>query len=55
MLKVSPLDRDIFIYTYTLRPRSLLDNYQTGPGVMDRMQYENKPEQGEAGARTADD
>ncbi|RME80289.1 MAG: hypothetical protein D6775_16615 [Caldilineae bacterium] len=40
-LEVSPINPDIFIYTYTLRPRSLLDNYQAGPGVAERMEFEN--------------
>ncbi|MCP4165005.1 MAG: hypothetical protein GY759_03805 [Chloroflexi bacterium] len=40
-MDISPLNPDIFIYTHTLRPRSLLDDYQTGPGVAERMLYEN--------------
>lgn len=40
-MKVSPLDKDIFIYTYTLRPQSLLDNYQAGPSVVENMEYED--------------
>ena len=55
MFGVQPLDRDIFIYTYTLRPRSLLDNYQAGPGVMDRMEYENEPESRDTGTAAEND
>ncbi len=40
-LNVSPINKDIFIYTYTLRPQSLLDNYQTGPSVVENMEYED--------------
>lgn len=38
---VSPLNPNIFIYTYTLRPRSLLENYQPGPTRTERMEFEN--------------
>ncbi|NOZ48855.1 MAG: hypothetical protein GXP37_02255 [Chloroflexi bacterium] len=37
---VQPLDKNAFIYTYTLRPRSYLDNYQAGPAVAERMAFE---------------
>jgi len=37
---VSPINKDIFIYTYTLRPRSLLDQYEAGPNVAERMAFE---------------
>jgi hypothetical protein len=37
---VSPIDKGIFIYTYTLRPRSLLDGYEAGPNVTERMEFE---------------
>lgn len=40
-MDVTPLNKDIFIYTYTLRPKSLLDNYQAGPSVVENMEYEN--------------
>jgi hypothetical protein len=39
-LDVSPIDKNIFIYTYTLRPQSLLDSYQAGPGVVENMEFE---------------
>ncbi|NUQ38480.1 MAG: hypothetical protein HUU23_11915, partial [Caldilineales bacterium] len=39
-LEVSPLSEDIFIYTYTLRPSALLDSYQPGPSLLDRMEFE---------------
>lgn len=38
---ISSLNPDIFIYTYTLRPKSLLESYQPGPTNTERMQYEN--------------
>ena len=38
-MEVSPLDPDVFIYTYTLYPRSLLDSYQPAPNITDRMRY----------------
>lgn len=38
---ISPLNPEIFIYTYTLRPRSLLENYQPGPTRTERMEFEN--------------
>ena len=38
--EVEALNKNIFIYTYTLRPRSLLDSYQAGPAVAERMQFE---------------
>ncbi len=37
---ISPINKDIFIYTYTLRPRSLLDSYEAGPNVAEKMAYE---------------
>ena len=37
---VSPINKDIFIYTYTLRPRSLLEGYEAGPNVTDKMEFE---------------
>lgn len=40
-LDVSPINKDIFIYTYTLRPQSLLDNYQVGPSVVEDMEFED--------------
>ena len=40
-MSVSSLDEGIFIYTCTLRPRRLLDNYQGGPSVVERMKYED--------------
>jgi len=40
-LDVSPINKDIFIYTYTLRPQSLLDNYQVGPSVVENMEFED--------------
>jgi len=40
-LDISPIDKNIFIYTYTLRPQSLLDNYQVGPGVVENMEFED--------------
>ncbi len=41
---VSPINKDIFIYTYTLRPRSLLDQYEAGPNVAERMAFEQVDE-----------
>ncbi len=41
---ITPINKDIFIYTYTLRPRTLLDNYQPSAGITHRMQYENQDE-----------
>jgi hypothetical protein len=38
---ISPLDANIFIYTYTLRPKSLLESYQPGPTRTERMEFEN--------------
>ena len=38
---VTPINKNIFIYTYTLRPRTLLDSYQPSSGVTHRMQFEN--------------
>lgn len=38
---IEPLNPNIFIYTYTLRPKSLLDSYQPGSGRAERMQFEN--------------
>lgn len=46
-LDVSPINKDIFIYTYTLRPQSLLDNYQVGPGVVENMEFENQDSSGD--------
>ena len=40
-LDVSPINKNIFIYTYTLRPQSLLDNYQVGPSVVENMEFED--------------
>lgn len=40
-LDVSPINTNIFIYTYTLRPQSLLDNYQVGPSVVENMEFED--------------
>ena len=40
---VEPINKDILIYTYTLRPRSLLDNYEAGANIAERMEFE-KPE-----------
>jgi hypothetical protein len=40
-LDVSSINKDIFIYTYTLRPQSLLDNYQVGPSVVENMEFED--------------
>lgn len=37
---ISPINKDIFIYTYTLRPRSLLDSYQAGPNIAEKMKFE---------------
>jgi len=37
---ISPINKEIFIYTYTLRPRSLLDDYKAGPNVAERMEFE---------------
>ncbi len=42
---ISPINKDIFIYTYTLRPRSLLDSYEAGPNVAEKMAYEQPEEQ----------
>jgi hypothetical protein len=42
-LEVSPIDKDTFIYTYTLRPRSLLDNYRPSDPVTERMKFEDSP------------
>ncbi len=42
--RVTPINKDIFIYTYTLRPRSLLDQYQAGPNVAERMEFEQTDE-----------
>lgn len=41
---ISPINKDIFIYTYTLRPRSLLDSYEAGPNVAEKMAFE-QPDQ----------
>lgn len=41
---VSPINKDIFIYTYTLRPRSLLDQYEAGPNLAERMEFEQVDE-----------
>ncbi len=41
---ISPISKDIFIYTYTLRPRSLLDSYEAGPNVAEKMAFE-QPDQ----------
>jgi len=41
---ISPINKDIFIYTYTLRPRSLLDSYEAGPNVAEKMTFE-QPDQ----------
>ena len=38
---ITPINKNIFIYTYTLRPRTLLDSYQPASGVTHRMQFEN--------------
>ncbi len=40
-LDVSPINKDTFIYTYTLRPQSLLDNYQVGVSVVENMEFED--------------
>jgi hypothetical protein len=40
-LDVSPINKDIFIYTHTLRPNRLLDNYQVGPSVVENMEFED--------------
>ncbi len=37
---ISAINKDIFIYTYTLRPRSLLDSYQAGPNIAEKMKFE---------------
>lgn len=42
---ISPIDKNIFIYTYTLRPRSLLEGYEAGPNVAEKMAFE-RPEEG---------
>lgn len=39
-MEVGPLKPDIFIYTHTVRPRSLADSYTSGPGIAQRMTYE---------------
>jgi len=41
---ISPLDKDVFIYTYTLRPRSLLDSYEAGPNIAEKMTFEQPEE-----------
>ena len=38
---ISGLNGDIFIYTYTHYPRTGAENYQSGPGVAERMEFEN--------------
>ncbi len=40
-LNVSQINKDIFIYTYTLRPQSLLDDYQVGQSVVENMEFED--------------
>ena len=42
---ISPINNDIFIYTYTLRPRSLLDSYEAGPNVAEKMAFEQPDQQ----------
>ena len=42
---ISPINKDIFIYTYTLRPRSLLDSYEAGPNVAEKMTFEQSQKQ----------
>lgn len=42
MPAIGPLNPDIFIYTYVLRPRALLENYQSGPAVSERMRFEQQ-------------
>ena len=42
---ISPVNKDIFIYTYTLRPRSLLDSYEAGPSVAEKMTFEQPDQQ----------
>ncbi len=39
--QVSPIDDGIFIYTYTLRPRTLLDEYEASPKIAERMEFES--------------
>ena len=46
-MDVSPINKDIFIYTYTLRPQSLLDNYQVGESVVENMEFENPNSDGD--------
>jgi len=41
---ISPINKDIFIYTYTLRPRSLLDEYEAGPNIAEKMAFEQTDE-----------
>jgi hypothetical protein len=41
---ISPIDKDVFIYTYTLRPRSLLDSYEAGPNIAEKMAFEQSKE-----------
>ena len=41
---ISPIDKNIFIYTYTLRPRSLLEDYEVGPKVAEKMAFEGPEE-----------
>ena len=38
---ISGLNGDIFSYTYTHYPRTGAENYQSGPGVAERMEFEN--------------
>ena len=39
--RIGGLNGDIFIYTYTHYPRTGAENYQSGPGVAERMEFEN--------------
>lgn len=40
--EIQALNKNIFIYTYTLRPRSLLESYHAGPAVAERMKFEGR-------------
>jgi len=40
-MRITGLNREIFIYTYTHYPRAGSDNYQAGPGVAERMEFED--------------
>jgi len=37
---ISPINKGISIYSYTLRPRSLLDSYKAGPNIAEKMAFE---------------